>query len=96
MEAKKFARKTRMLEELTVDDMEMEVESIEMIIYEMMDIEDWAEEDDVDWHEDKDGDQVMPQVGFKMIAEEMEVMEATEAMGGAMSPYWWGGRLLIK
>ena len=40
MEAKKFERMTRMLEELTIDDMEMEVESIEMIIYEMLDIED--------------------------------------------------------
>ena len=76
MEAKKFARMTRMLEELSVDDMEMEVESIEMIIYEMMDIEDWAEEDDIDWQNDRDGDQVMPQVGFKMMEEEMEVMEA--------------------
>ena len=43
MEAKKFARMTKMLEELSVEDIEMEVESIEMIIKEMMDIEDWAE-----------------------------------------------------
>ena len=46
-----------------------------------MDIEDWAEEDDIDWQKDRDGDQVMPQVEFKMMAEEMEVMEATEATG---------------
>ena len=95
MEAKKFARMTRMLEELSVDDMEMEVESIEMIIYEMMDIEDWADKDDVDWQEDRDGDQVMPQVGFKMMAEEMEVMEATYATGGHVT-ILVGGRLLIK
>jgi hypothetical protein len=42
--------------------MEMEVESIEMMVNEMIDIEDWAEEDDIDWQEDTDGDQVMPEV----------------------------------
>ena len=89
MEAKKFVRMTRMLEELTMEDMDMELDSIEMIVHEMMEIEDWAEVDD--WQEDRDGDQVMPQVEFKMMTEDMEVMEATEARGGAMSPYWWGG-----
>ena len=82
-----------MLGELTVEDMDMEIESIEMIIYEMMDIEDWAEEDD--WQEDRDGDQVMPQVEFKMMTEDMEVMEATEARGGPCH-HIGGGRLLIK
>jgi hypothetical protein len=57
MKAKKLARMTRMLEELSMEDMEMEVESIEMIV-----IEDWAEEDDIDWQEDEDGEQVMPEV----------------------------------
>ena len=93
METKKFVRMTRMLGELTVEDMDMEIESIEMIIYEMMDIEDWAEEDD--WQEDRDGDQVMPQVEFKMMTEDMEVMEATEATGGHVT-ILVGGRLLIK
>jgi hypothetical protein len=62
MEANKLARMTKMLEELSVEDMEMEVESIEMLVNEMIDIEDWAEEDDIDWQEDGDGDQVMPEL----------------------------------
>jgi hypothetical protein len=40
--------------------------------------------------EDSNGDQVMPQVGSKMMEEVMEVMEAIGAMGGAMLPCWWG------
>ena len=72
MEAKKFARMTKMLEELSVEDMEMEVESIEMIVKEMMEIEDWAEEDDIDRQEDVDGDQLMPEV---------KVTDAIEDMG---------------
>ena len=39
-EAKKYARMISMLEELSVDDMEMEVEDIEIRINEMMEIED--------------------------------------------------------
>jgi hypothetical protein len=62
VEAKKFAGMTKMLEELSVEDMEMAMESIEIIVYEMMEIEDWAEEDDIDWQEDVDGDQVMPEL----------------------------------
>jgi hypothetical protein len=40
MEAKKLARMTRMLEKLSMEDMEMEVESFEMMVNEMIDIKD--------------------------------------------------------
>ena len=68
-EAKKYARMNSMLEELSVDDMEMEVEDIEIRINEMMEIDDLAEEDDDDWLVDIDGDQVMPQDEIKMVPE---------------------------
>ena len=42
VEAKKYARMISMLEELSVDDMEMEVEDIEIMINEMMETEDCA------------------------------------------------------
>jgi hypothetical protein len=77
MEAKRYARMIRMLEELSVDDMEMEVESIEMIVNKMMEIEDWAGEDDTDWQEDIDGDQVMTQVKVVMVTEEEGDMEVS-------------------
>ena len=77
MEAKRYARMIRMLEELSVDDMEMEMESIEMIVNEMMEIEDWAGEDDSDWQKDKDGDQIMPQVEIMMVREEEGDMEVS-------------------
>jgi hypothetical protein len=38
MEAKKLARMTRMLEELSMKDMELEVESIEVMVNEMINI----------------------------------------------------------
>jgi hypothetical protein len=84
MEAKKLARMTRMLEELSMEDMEMEVESIEIMVNEMIDIEDWAEEDDIDWQEDVDGDQVMPEVRVMDAMEDrgMDIDSAFDARSG--------------
>ena len=62
------------LEELSVCFMEMEVDSIEIRIYEMMELEDWAGEDDKEWIVDRDGDQVMPQVELKIVTEESDKM----------------------
>ena len=50
------------------------MESIEIRIYEMMELEDWAGEDDKEWIVDRDGDQVMPQVELKIVTEESDKM----------------------
>jgi hypothetical protein len=53
VEAKKYARMISMLEELSVNDMEMEVQDIEIMINEMMETEDYAKvmEESVVWLE---------------------------------------------
>ena len=40
---------------------------MEMIVIEIMVIEDWAGEDDIDWLEDRDGNQIMPHVEIMMV-----------------------------
>ena len=60
--------------------MEMEVKSIEIRINEMMEIEDWAGEDDDEWVVDRYGDQVMPQAELMMVTEEEGDMEANVCM----------------
>ena len=50
------------MEGMTVEDIKMEMEWIESRITEMMEVEDQTRTDVKEWLEDRDGDQVMPQV----------------------------------
>jgi hypothetical protein len=58
----------------------MEMEAIDIKTNEMIEIEDWAEEDDDDWLVDRDGDQVMPKDVIKMVPEEDTTMEVNVGM----------------
>jgi hypothetical protein len=57
---------------MMVEDIAMDMERIESKIIEMMEVEDQTDGRTGVWLEDKDGDQVMPEVGIK---DTMDIME---------------------
>ena len=65
MNARKYQRMVIMMEGMTVEDIEMDMEWIESRIIEMMEVEDQTDDSTGVWLEDKDGDQVMPEVEVK-------------------------------
>ena len=79
MEAGKYQRMIAIMEQMSVGDMEMEVDWIKSKIIEMMEMEYQVDVETKKWLVDRDGDQVMPQVEVRKAIEE-EYMEGSVCM----------------